>query len=304
MTRDGDKTVDLQRPPVPERPPLLSVGQRIADRYVVERFVARGAMGEVYAVEDTLVAERVALKLLLPELARDSHALARFRREMQLARRVTHPNVCRVHDLSMHEDKAQLGPLEIRNASWFLTMEFLDGETLGDRVARVGALPLAEAEPIVRQVVAGLQALHAQDIVHRDVKPSNVMLAARGAVVTDFGLARAATGAQITSGVALLGSPHYMAPEQVTGATIGTAADIYALGVLLYEVVTGRRPFVGQTPIETAGLRLYQQPTPPRQHRPSLPAAWEAAILRCLQRAPADRFAHVEDLLTALGANT
>jgi serine/threonine protein kinase len=294
-----DKTEALPRAADGGPATLFQPKQTIAGRYVVERFLARGAMGEVYAVDDPLVGERLALKILRPEVASDARAIGRFRRELQVARRITHPHVCRVHDLAVHDATALVRGLEVRAQSWFLTMELLDGETLAARLER-GPAPLDEARAIAGDIAAALTALHALGVVHRDVKPSNVMLTKRGAVVTDFGLARAVEGSRITTGFALLGSPFYMAPEQVTGGPVGTAADLYALGVLLYELVTGRRPFEGSTPVETAGLRLREAPPPPRRHLPSLPASWDAAILRCLERAPEDRFARAEDVIAAL----
>ncbi|HSN30500.1 MAG TPA: protein kinase, partial [Kofleriaceae bacterium] len=213
----------------------------------------------------------------------------RFNREVLLARRVTHRNVCRVFDVGHHGDTV------------FLTMELIAGETLAERIRRDGAMRVPEAAGVVEQIVAGLAAAHRAGVVHRDLKCSNVMLAADRVVVTDFGLAYDATlDEHEASHDGFVGSPAYVAPEQVNGLHVGFAADIYALGVVLFEMVTGRLPFVGATAMATAMLRLEEEPPSPRAFAPELPRAWERTILRCLERDPGDRFASVEDVLASL----
>ncbi len=274
----------------------FQAGERVAGRYSIVRFLAQGGMGEVYEAIDEELHERVALKTLRSELPGDEQARARFRREIQLARKVTHRNVCRIFDLGSDGDTV------------FLTMELLAGVTLGDRLARDERMRLPEALPILEQIAAALEAAHHAGVVHGDLKPSNVMLVdgGRGAtrvVITDFGLARGRSphDAGLPASGAVVGTPAYMAPEQVADEEVGAAADLYALGVVMYRMATGVLPFVADTAQATAALRLTGAPRPPRELAPDLDPRWEAAIARCLRREPAARFAHARDVVAALG---
>lgn len=288
--------------------PTFQEGDVLAGRYRIVRFISEGGMGEVYEAEDRELSERVALKTVKPEIAREEGALERFRREIHLSRKVTHPNVCRTFDLGHHTVSPPSGP---RQEVTFLTMELLEGETLGQRLARLGRLDVGQALPMVEQMVAALAMAHRADVVHRDFKPGNVILApsksGERVVVTDFGLAHGhGGGADVsarTSFGRLVGTPAYMAPEQVMGLPTGPKADIYALGVVMFEMVTGRWPFRGTTALATMTLRLEQPPPSPRSHVQDLDPRWEAAILRCLQRKPEERFDEVADVLRALGAD-
>lgn len=288
-------------------PPELLVGQVLAQRYRVVRFIARGGMGAVYAAEDQELGETVALKTIRPGVAGSPQAMQLFLREVQLARKVSHVNVCRTFDVFHHALEPPPGwagpPPEIT----FLTMELLPGETLSARLGREGPLATAEALPLVRQVAAGLAAAHEAGVVHWDLKSSNIVLVpgARGAraVVTDFGLARAADTdreSSATDGGLVAGTPAYMAPEQVEGREASPASDVYALGVVMYEMVTGKRPLEGDSPFTTARLRLNTRPASPRSHVADLPPVWEKTILRCLERDPERRFASVLDVVRAL----
>jgi len=278
--------------------PCFPPDATIAGRYRVVRFIARGGMGEVYEVEDLELRERVAMKTVRPEVARDTVAIERFRREIQLARKVTHPNVCRIFDVG-----SSAGTI-------FLTMELLAGETLAQRLRQAGPMATEEALPIARQIAEALDAAHRAGVVHRDLKPGNVMLVeGRGgtrAVVTDFGLARleaggdGAAGLTLTAAAAVVGTPAYLAPEQVEGSEITAATDIYAFGIVLYEMLTGTVPFVADNALSTAAKRLREAPVPPRVHVPGLDARWEAAILRCLEREPAARFASAPEVVQAV----
>lgn len=277
-------------------------GDVVAGRYRIVKQLSRGGMGEVYEVEDLELRERVALKTILPDLAGDSRHTDRFKREAQLARRVTHPNVCRLFDVGTHGD----GDHE----TVFLTMELLTGETLATRVRR-GRMTAQEALPIVQQICAGLAATHECGIVHRDLKTDNVLLVSGGtnglrAVITDFGIARGNGGVDrfakaVTRTGEFIGSPHYMAPEQVEGEDdITPAADIYALGVVMYEMVTGTLPFEGTTDYAIAAKRLTQAPPSPRERATDLDVTWEKVILTCLEREVGDRFATVGEVAAAL----
>jgi tetratricopeptide (TPR) repeat protein/tRNA A-37 threonylcarbamoyl transferase component Bud32/TolB-like protein len=287
----------------------------LAGRYRVIRFLARGGMGEVYEVADSVLGERVALKTVRPEVAADTTTVERFKREIQLARKVTHPNVCRIFDVSHHQPEVPAGSAPVI----FLTMELLAGQTLAQRLQR-GRLAPEEALPIARQVAAALNAAHAVGVVHRDLKPGNVLLVpvasgagAAGAdtggvraVVTDFGLARSqAEDVSLTlTSAAVLGTPAYIAPEQVAGGEITPAVDIYAFGIVLYEMVTGKLPFTADTALGIAVKRLTEPPIPPRTYLPGIDPRWESAILRCLERDPAHRFATTLEVVEALSGRS
>jgi tetratricopeptide (TPR) repeat protein/TolB-like protein/tRNA A-37 threonylcarbamoyl transferase component Bud32 len=282
--------------------------ERVADRFRILRFVARGGMGEVYEAEDELLHTRVALKTLRAHVADDEQILTRFRREILFARRVTHPNVCRIFDV-FHHVRADVREVPIP----FLTMELLAGETLAERLRTAGRMTPDAARPIVAQMVEALAAAHRAGVIHRDLKSGNVMLTPAPeegepdrAVITDFGLARALGGEPAdasSSGGEMVGTTTYMAPEQVVGGIITPAADLYALGVLMYEMVTGVTPFSGDTPMAIAVQRLEVAPPPPTRYVPDLEPVWERTILRCLQRDAADRFASVEDVARALAGD-
>ena len=281
----------------------FSEGRLLAGRFRIVKFIARGGMGDVYEAEDLELRERVALKTVRPEIAGSSQVMERFKREIQLARKVTHPNVCRIYDL-FHDTTAT-------EDITFLTMELLQGETLRQHVLQKGKITTSEALPIIRQMAAGLAAAHKAGIIHRDFKSSNVMLipgavdgqAAR-AVVTDFGLARSALADQtlLSQSGDAVGTPAYMAPEQLEDGQMTPAADIYAFGIVMYEMVAGVLPFTGESPYAVALKRLQGPPPPPRIHVPELDTVWETAILRCLERKPADRFNNIEDVVEALTA--
>src|SRR5436309_611639 len=288
--------------------PTLLPGQVLAGRFRIVRRIAQGGMGEVWEAEDQeFVGERVAVKTIRPEIARDEWAVARFRREIQLGKKVTHPNVCRVFDLVHHRFEGTGGGVGERIT--FLTMELLPGETLTARLARGGPLSREAALPLVRQMTAALAAAHAAGVVHGDFKSSNVMVFGEGegarAVVTDFGLARGGgPGGDHPRGETghdardFAGTPAYMAPEQAQRGGPSVAGDLYALGVVLYEMVTGRRPFADQTSLGAAppGAR----PPSPRRLAPDLDPAWERTLLRCLAPDPEDRFGSAEDVARAL----
>ena len=278
----------------------------MAGRYRVVRFLAQGGMGEVYEAEDLELHEPVALKIVRPEIARDERMLERFNHEIRLARRVTHSNVCRIFDVFHHETDAG-------DDVTFLTMELLRGETLSARLRRTGRMDPAQALPLVRQMGGALGAAHEVGVAHLDFKSQNVMLvpAERGlrAIVMDFGLARATAISEgvdgsIGDGKMFAGTPATMAPEQVEGGPITAAADIYAFGVVLFQMMTGHLPFSGSTPVSTAIKRLKEPAPSPRRLAPELDPVWESVILRCLERDPARRFPSVAEVLEALGANT
>jgi tRNA A-37 threonylcarbamoyl transferase component Bud32 len=272
----------------------FSPDELVAERYRVVRLLGRGGMGEVYEAQDQLLGQRVALKIIRPEAA-DAAAGARFRRELQLARKVTHPNVCRIFDVVMHGART---PMPV------LTMELLEGENLAERIRRAGRFTEAEALPIAQQMAAALEAAHAAGVIHRDFKSANVILvpgdAGLRAVVTDFGLARESSSSSTLTAGALVGSPAYVSPEQVEGTEATSRADIYSFGVVLYEMMTGELPFVAANPMATAMMRLREPPRSPRRLAPGLSQRWERTILACLERDPAHRPATARDVAAAL----
>jgi eukaryotic-like serine/threonine-protein kinase len=288
-------------------------GDVVAYRFRIVRYLAKGGMGELYEAEDLELHERVALKTILPRIANDERSILLFKREVNLARQVTHANVCRTYDVFRHRPAGHRSTAG--EVVFFLVMELLHGETLADRLARGGRLTIADALPLVRQMAAGLAAAHRAGVVHRDFKSQNVMLVAPAppdrdprAAITDFGLARRSEHDARTSMTLLddtpeiSGTPAYMAPEQVEGGPVTPATDIYAFGVVLFEMITGALPFMAETPLRTAVKRLQEAPPSPRIHVPELDVVWEETILRCLARAPADRFGNIGDVVGALDA--
>ena len=288
--------------PVPEQY-VFDVGETLAGRFEIVRFIGRGGMGEVYEANDLELGDHVAIKTVLPEFTADPTGLRRFKREIQLARKVTHPNVCRIFDVAHHERDGR--------EHTFLSMELLEGETLSEHLKTKGRLTTDEALPLVRQMAAGLDALHQAGIIHRDFKPGNVMLVSASdgqarVVVTDFGLARKAvreTGemSAASKNTEILGTPEYMAPEQLTGDNVGPAADVYALGLVLHRMVTGRHVLEGNDPPRSADTKL--EPSAPdwKLATCDLEASWQAAIARCIQYDPRDRYSSALQVVEALG---
>jgi len=266
-------------------PVSLASGALFASRYRVDELVGEGGMGAVYRVLDNTLGEVVALKLLTLGTQR---AVERFLDEVRLARRVTHPNVARTHDVG--ED----------GGVHFLTMEYVRGVALDEVLDARGPVAPARAAELGADIARGLSAAHRAGVVHRDLKPANVLLAEEGrAVITDFGIALATTGDDDPKTGGLVGTPAYMAPEQVRGDTVDARADLYALGLILYELTTGTLPFDGPTPIALALARLQTEPVDPRTHA-ELPEPLAHLILRLLARDPAGRPASAPDVRAAL----
>ncbi len=280
-----------------DEPRTFRADELVAERYRIIRFIAAGGMGEVYEADDTELHEHVALKTLRVELTDAPLALERFRREVQLARKITHPNVCRIFDVAKHVEPS--GDVVV-----FMTMALLGGESLAKRIRRDGALPAERVLPIARDLAAALDAAHAAGILHRDFKSDNVQLVPdTGAVVTDFGLARPTIvdRAGVTASTGFVGTPAYMAPEQVKNRALTPATDVYAFGVVLFEMMTGELPFVDTSPLAVAARRLHETPREISELRPELPAAWSAVVRRCLEIDPARRFASAGEAVAALG---
>jgi serine/threonine protein kinase len=281
---------------------VFSVGDEVCGRYRVERFLARGGMGEVYAVHDQMLDERVALKTLRGASPVDEKAVRRLKSEALLSRRIGHPNTCRIYEFGEHH--APDGRIV-----YFLIMGLVEGETLGTRLRRDGAFDADQVLVIARQVLAGLAEAHSLGILHRDLKSDNIMLRSPptpglviDAVIMDFGLALHLDGDdRLTSDQHMLvGSLAYMAPEQLEAKPLTPATDIYAFGVILFEMLTGRLPFRAGTPAATALQRLRQPPPAPSLVEPKLNPAWDRVVLGCLERSVAKRLASARQVLAAL----
>jgi len=268
--------------PRPRRGPPLAAGVVLAERYRIRRLLGRGGMGEVYEAEDLTLGQRVALKFLAPGLEKDDIRRQRFLQEVTLARRVSHPNVCRVYDVGEAEGRL------------FLSMELIDGEDLSTRLAASGRPPYETALGLGLDLCRGLAAAHEQGILHRDLKPSNLMLATGGTParrgrlrITDFGLARLTES--LDERDVRSGTPAYMAPEQLLGQGVSEKSDLYSLGLVLYKLFTGRPAFPEASEQKPPARHWETMPEPPSRHVPEIEGVVERMILRCLEPDPRDR---------------
>ena len=265
----------------------------LSDRYTIEREVGAGGMATVYLAHDKKHERKVAIKVLRPELAAAMGA-ERFPREIRTVAQFNHP-----HILSLYDSGEAAGFL-------YYVMPFVDGESLGERLAREKQLPVQDAIRILREVADALAYSHARGVVHRDIKPGNVLLSGRHAVVTDFGVAKALTasgGDKVTTVGIALGTPTYMAPEQAMGeANIDHRADIYALGILGYEMLAGRPPFEAASAQALLAAQVMETPVDIQKVRPGIPVLLNDAIMRCLAKNPADRWQSADELITQLEA--
>ncbi len=269
--------------------PLWVQQQQVGPRYRLVRMLGRGGMGAVYQAYDNELRRDVALKALLPEVAENASMLERFKREIQISSTITHRNVLRVFDLGQ-------GP-GIR----FLTMEFVEGENLAELMKREGRLPVDRIERILRQVCQGLGAAHERNVLHRDLKPANVMIDREDRVLlTDFGIAKSAEQTGLTQAGEIMGTPHYMSPEQVKGEPVDVRSDIYSLGVMLYEMATGQVPYGGNTVYEVMIQRVQKDPRPAVELNPDLPPYLQNLIQRCMAMHKEDRYASTDELVADL----
>jgi serine/threonine-protein kinase len=261
----------------------------LVGRYRLNRPIASGGMAEVWEATDETLARRVAVKLLHPHLGRDDSFVRRFRAEAVAAARLAHPSIVSVYDTFSADGMEAI------------VMELVVGTTMRADLDEHGPMRLDAVLAIGSQVADALGAAHASGLVHRDVKPANILLSADGRVlVADFGIAKAAEGNDLTNAGAMVGTAKYLAPEQVEGGAIDGRADLYSLGVVLYEALTGVAPFVEDTDAATALARLHRYPTAPRQLRPEIPVATEAVVMKAMSRSPADRYRTAADLRNAL----
>jgi hypothetical protein len=265
----------------------FALGEVVAGRFRMVAALGKGGMGEVYRADDLTLGQPVALKFLPADVADDTDRLTRFRQEVAAARRVSHPNVCRVYDIADHAGRP------------FLAMEYIDGEDLASLLRRVGRLPEEKGLQIARELCSALAAVHAQGLLHRDLKPANVMLDGRGRVrLTDFGLAVAPDG--ISAAEARAGTPLYMAPEQLSGRGVSERSDLFAVGLVLYELFTGKRAFSADNVQDLVRQHTEGVPERPSSVAGGIPPAVERLILRCLAPEPDDRPASAAEVLAAL----
>jgi len=264
-------------------------GRVLAGRYRLNRPIASGGMAQVWEATDETLARRVAVKVLHPHLAQDESFVRRFRGEAIAAARLAHPSIVSVYD-TLSDGGV--------NA---IVMELVTGTTMRDDLDQHGPLQLGAVLAIGTQVADALGAAHASGLVHRDVKPANILLSADGRVlVADFGIAKAAEGSDLTSDGSMVGTAKYLAPEQIEGGPVDGRTDLYALGVVLYEALTGTPPFTADTDAGTALARLHRDPTPPRELRPQIPVTVEQVVTRALSRRPDDRYADAAAMRRAL----
>ncbi len=265
----------------PNEPPRI-----FSERYELNHLIARGGMAEVYRAHDRLLDRPVALKVLFPELSVDRSFVERFRREAQAAANLSHPNIVPVFDWG--ED----------TGTYFIVMEFIDGRPLSAILKTSGPLSADRTADIGAHVAAALGYAHKHGVIHRDVKPGNVLITDEGQVkVTDFGIARAInTEESLTQTGAVMGTATYFSPEQAEGMGVDARSDIYSLGVVLFEMATGRPPFLGDTPVAVASKHVRDHPPAPRELNPSIPPTFEAIILKAMAKNPEHRYATAEDL--------
>lgn len=271
-------------------------GTELGGRFRIESILGIGGMGVVYRATDLALGVPVALKLLRPELAHRQDVLERFRQELLLARQVSSPHVVRIHDLAQHDGR------------WLISMDYVDGEPLDRRIDREGRLEIEDALAIMRQIAEGLAAAHARGVVHRDLKPANVLLDGQGnAYISDFGVARslATSGlseAGLTRRGTIVGTPDYLSPEQARGDPVDARSDLYALGLILYEMLAGKLPFAGGTLAETLTQRMLRAPAPINNERPDVPPWLARLVDRLLRPQPAHRLQRAQDVVAAIDA--
>jgi len=268
----------------------LETGSTFAGRYQVVEEMGRGGMGRVYKVIDTKLKEELALKVIHPEIAVDERIIKRFGNELKMARKISHKNVCRMYHLEEDE------------GIHYITMEFIRGESLKDMIGMMGQLSPGQALSVVKQVCEGLAEAHKLGVVHRDLKPSNIMIDREGnARIMDFGIARSLKAKGITRTGTMIGTPEYMSPEQVEGLETDQRSDLYSLGVILYEMATGRIPFDGETPFSIALKHKSEKPQDPKEVNSQIPENLSRLIMNCLEKDKEKRYQTAEELLAELG---
>ena len=293
---DGEAPTEGTPAPSGPRPPggqpgIFDPGAVLGGRYRIDNRIGIGGMGAVYKARDLELDRDVALKVIRPEFEADEEVLQRFKQEIILAREITHRNVVRIYDLGQAEGIK------------FISMEFIEGKDLTAMIRESGPMSVEDAALVVEQICLALDAAHQEGVVHRDLKPQNVMIAADGRVVVmDFGIARSLQDSSMTQTGALLGTPDYMSPEQVKGEQVDARTDIFALGIILFELLTGTLPYTGDTPMATMFKRTQEKAKPVRDLNPELPPYVGDIIRRCLEIQPHKRYQSAREILQDLGA--
>jgi serine/threonine protein kinase len=265
------------------------INRTLDNRYTILERVGGGGMADVYRAHDKLLDRSVAVKVLRAQFTDDEEFVTRFRREAQAAARLSHPNIVNIYDVGRDGD------------SYYIVMEYISGETLKDRIVREGPLPVETAVRVALEIAEALEHAHQNNIVHCDIKPHNILMTRTGRVkVTDFGIARAVTSATMTQTGTIIGSVHYFSPEQARGAPVSAKSDIYSLGAVMYEMLTGVVPFTGETPISIAIKHLQDDPQPLRELNPSVPPILEALVLKAMAKNPEQRFTDIGALIADL----
>ncbi len=267
----------------------LTTGSTFAGRYQIIEELGKGGMGHVYKVLDKETKERIALKLIKPEIASDRNTIERFKNELTTARKIRHKNVCGMYYLG--EEKG----------SPYITMEYVSGEDLKSSMRRFGNLPIGKAISITKQICEGLEEAHSLGVVHRDLKPNNIMIDQNGnARIMDFGIARTVKGKGITGSGVMIGTPQYMSPEQVEGKDVDLRSDIYSLGIILYEMLTDRVPFEGETPLTIGVKQKTESPRDPKDFNERISEDLNWLVLKCLEKDRENRFQSAEELKSEL----
>lgn len=267
----------------------MLINRTLDKRYTILERIGGGGMADVYRAHDKLLDRSVAVKVLRSQFTSDEEFVTRFRREAQAAARLSHPNIVNIYDVGCDED------------IYYIVMEYISGETLKERIQRAGQLSIESAVRIALEIAEALEHAHQNGLVHCDIKPHNILTTKAGRIkVTDFGIAKAVTSATMTHTGTIIGSVHYFSPEQAKGAAVGAKSDIYSLGVVMYEMLTGTVPFNGETPISIALKHLQEEPRPLRESNPDVPPLVEAIALKAMAKEPDQRFSDISEMITDL----
>jgi len=262
------------------------LNRTLDDRYTILERIGGGGMADVYRAHDKLLDRSVAVKVLRSQFTDDEEFISRFRREAQAAAKLSHPNIVNIYDVGFDEQ------------AYYIIMEYISGETLKDKIDREAPLPVETAVLIAMEIAEALEHAHQNNLVHCDIKPHNILITRSGRVkVTDFGIARAVTSSTMTNSGTIIGSVHYFSPEQAKGTSVGAKSDIYSLGVVLYEMLTGHVPFIGESPISIALKHIQEEPKLPRELNASIPPLIEAIVVKAMHKDPTARFADIGEMI-------